>query len=286
MSEKKTRNAIIRKNMVSISGGNDSIAMLQWVIDNRSFNRSFFKGESFDAVYCNTGWSVSWWADRMLKVKKFCEDNDIKYSETHANPGFEGLVRSKCAFPHQFAKFCTFELKIKPLISWRQDNKFTVRNSRVLLGVRADESKAREGTVSLGERDGYEALYPLAYLSDDERDEYIKRTGFTVLEHRSKECHPCIFEKTKKKLKTIEEDRITLIEKLEEDVTRYVQAKRILQNNPKYFEGEVFSMFNSKHLGKKAGIREQIVWANTDKGKYNKEEEDMLCSEQVGYCGD
>jgi len=282
MDEYILLSSAIRKNMVSISGGNDSIAMLQWVIENKEF----FKGETFTAVYCNTGWSVSWWNDRMVKVKSFCEKNDIEYKETRAELGFEELVRKKCSFPNQFAKFCTFELKVKPMIQWRKDNKFTVRNSRVLLGVRADESKARKDTVSLGERDGYEALYPLAYLSNSERDSYIIKAGFAVLPHRSKECHPCIFEKTKVKLKTIEEDRIQVIENLERDLTVYVQAKRKLQKDPKYVEGEVFGMFSSKHLGKKAGIREQLVWANSPKGKYKAEEGDMLCNEQVGYCGD
>jgi 3'-phosphoadenosine 5'-phosphosulfate sulfotransferase (PAPS reductase)/FAD synthetase len=282
MTTTRKRNAIIRKNMVSISGGNDSVAMLQWVIENREF----FKGETFTAVYCNTGWSVSWWNDRMTEVKSFCEKNDIAYEETFAELGFEELVRKKCSFPHQFAKFCTFELKVKPLLQWRKDNKFTVRNSRVLIGVRADESIARKDTVSLGERDGYEAIYPLAHLSSSERDSYITKAGFDVLPHRSKECHPCIFERTKGKLRTIEKDRIQVIEDLERDLTVYLQAKRKLQKDPKYLEGEVYGMFNSKHLGKKAGIREQLVWANSPHGNYKGEEDDGLCKEQVGYCGD
>jgi len=45
------------KNIISISGGNDSIAMLQWVIENRDF----FGDEEFTALYCNTGWAISWW---------------------------------------------------------------------------------------------------------------------------------------------------------------------------------------------------------------------------------
>ena len=263
------------------------MAMLQWVIENREH----FDDEPFVAVYVNTGWAISWWAKRMVEVQAFCEANDIGYAETVAELGFEDLVRKKGIFPNRIQKYCTYELKIKPIVRWRKENKYTTRNSRVFIGVRADESKARAGTVSLGEREGYEAIYPLAYLNDEQRDEYIIRTGFDVLPTRSCECHPCIYESSKVKLRGIESDRIELIHNLELDITDFTNAKRKLQKHPKYDPNEIFGMFNSKNLGLtnsgagKGGIKDQIKWAKSPAGKYKHGQEDMFCDDQLGYCG-
>lgn len=270
------------KNIISISGGNDSIAMLQWVIENREH----FDDEPFVATYVNTGWAISWWAERMIRVKAFCEDNNISYEEISAELGFEDLVRKKGIFPNRLQKYCTTELKIKPQIKWRKDNKFTPHNSRLFIGVRADESKARSNTTSIGERDGHEAIYPLAYLNDDDRDAYIIRTGFDVLPTRSCECHPCIFESSKVALKRIEPDRVELIANLEKDMSDFTNAKRKLQKHPKHKPGEIFGMFNSRNVGEGiGGIHEQLKWAHSPRGKYAIGQEDMFCDDELGYCG-
>lgn len=271
------------KNIISISGGNDSIAMLQWIIENREH----FGDEEFTAVYVNTGWAVSWWADRIIKVERFCKDNNINFYEISAPQGFEELVRKKGIFPNRVQKYCTFELKIKPMVKWRKEMKFTTKNSRILIGVRADESKARQDTVSLGERDGYEAIYPLAYLNDEQRDALIISSGFDVLPTRSSECHPCIYEASKTALRRIEPDRVELIANLEKDISDFTNAKRKLQKHPKYKPDEVFGMFNSANIGEGlGGIKEQIKWANSAPGKYTLGQDDMFCDEQLGYCGD
>lgn len=272
----------ITKNIISISGGNDSIAMLQWVIENREH----FKGESFAAAYVNTGWAISWWADRMEKVKAFCEANDIEYHEIDPGIGFEELVREKGIFPNRLQKYCTRELKIKPQIKWRREHKFKPNNTRLFIGVRADESKARQNTVSIGEQDGYESVFPLAYLDSDQRNAYIERSGFDVLPTRSNECHPCIYETTKAAIKNIEPDRVELIAELEKDITDFTNAKRKLQRHPKYNPNEIFGMFNSRNIGTgTGGIHEQVRWANSPRGKYAPEQEEMFCEDQAGYCG-
>lgn len=273
---------MITNNIVSISGGNDSIAMLQWVIENREH----FAGEEFIAVYINTGWAISWWAERMQKVREFCESNDIRYVEIHPDLGFEDLVRKKGIFPNRIQKYCTFELKVKPSVKWRKDNKFTPKNARILIGVRREESARRADYTSLDEREGYESLAPIVYLDDAQRDELIIRSGFDVLPTRSSECHPCIYESSRKQLRRLEKDRVELIANLEKDISDYTNAKRKLQKHPKYKEGEVFGMFNSAHLGEgKGGIEEQVRWANSSKGQYVMEQEEMFCNEQDGYCG-
>lgn len=271
------------KNIISISGGNDSIAMLQWVIENRQH----FPEERFIATYINTGWAISWWADRMVKVKAFCEDNDIEYVEIKPDLGFEELVRKKGSFPNRIQKYCTFELKVKPSVKWRKEQKLTPKNTIVLTGVRADESARRSHYTSTDELDGYFMLNPIVYLDDGQRDELIVRAGFDVLPTRSCECHPCIYEASKEALRRIEPHKVELIHNLEKDISDFTNAKRKLQKHPKYKEGEIFGMFNSVNIGEgKGGIKEQIKWANSARGKYTLGQEDMFCDEQLGYCGD
>ena len=224
----------------------------------------------------------------MSVVQAFCEMNDIKYYEIAAPQGFEELVRKKGIFPNRIQKYCTDELKVKPMIKWRKKMKFTPNNARILLGVRADESKARAGTVSLGERDGHETIYPLAYLNDEQRDELIVRAGFDVLPTRSCECHPCIFESSKASLRRLEPDRVELIDNLEKDLSYFTNARRRMQRHPKHDSKEIFGMFNSRNIKiGRAGIKEQVAWANSARGKYKlaEENEDGLCEEQAGYCG-
>jgi len=270
-------------NLISISGGNDSIAMLQWVIENRDF----FEDEKFIATYINTGWAISWWAERMIKVKQFCEDNNIEYVEIKPKEGFEDLVRKKGIFPNRIQKYCTFELKVKPSVKWRKENKLTPKNTQVFTGVRADESARRSHYTSTDELDGYFMVNPIVYLNDEQRDEYINRTGFDVLPTRSCECHPCIYEASKTALRRIEPDRIELIANLEKDISDFTNAKRKLQKHPKYNPNEIFGMFNSSNIGEGlGGIKEQIKWANSARGKYVLGQEDMFCDDQLGYCGD
>ncbi len=271
-------------NLVSISGGNDSIAMLQWVIENRQH----FPEDRFVATYINTGWAVSWWAERMVKVGEFCEENDIEYVEIKPDLGFEDLVRKKGGFPNKIHKWCTQELKVKPSIKWRKENKLTPKNTILFTGVRADESIRRSKYTSTDEREGYDVINPIVYLNDEQRNELVLKTGFDVLPTRSSECHPCIYEASKTKLRNIEEDRIELIHNIELDVTDYQNARRKMQKNPKYNPDEIFTMFPSANLGGngKGGIKEQVKWANSARGKYMLGQDDMFCDEQFGYCGD
>lgn len=49
-------------NIICCSGGNDSVALIQWAYENYL--------EKVTVLYNDTGWSIDWWADRMRQVKK------------------------------------------------------------------------------------------------------------------------------------------------------------------------------------------------------------------------
>jgi hypothetical protein len=222
----------------------------------------------------------------MLKVQGFCEKNNIQYVEIQG-PGMENLIRKKGIFPNRVQKYCTEELKIKPITQWRVENKLDHKNCTMYIGVRRAESKARANTTSTAVLRGIDAVYPLAYLSDDERDELIVRAGFEVLPHRSCECSPCIFERNKKSLRRLEAERVDLIDNLEQDISYFTNAKRKLQKDPRHDENEIFGFFNSSNIKVgKTGIREQVAWANSGRGQYNPAQQELdFCDDEVGFCG-
>ena len=268
-------------NIINISGGNDSVAMLQWFVNNMKH----LEGDKFYAVYANTGWAISWWAERIKFVAEFCERNGIEFVEVTSS-GMEQLIRKKGIYPNRLQKWCTEELKIKPIAHWKKHNKFTPYNSRMILGVRAEESPKRANTIPWGEVQGFETWYPLALYTEAQRNELVKQAGFEILPHRSCECSPCIFERNKAGISRIEPERIELIANLETDLSAYTNAKRKLQKHPDYNPKDVFGFFNSNNLEiGRSGIREQVKWANTSRGQYVRGQEDVFCDTEAGYCG-
>jgi hypothetical protein len=229
---------------------------------------------------------VSWWAERIKAMCKFCTDNDIEFNEVSLPLGLADLALKYGSFPSHQMWWCTRELKIKPLVDFRLKNGFDYENSTVFIGVRADESEKRKNTTSTGEKDGFDAVYPLAYLKAKERDKLIKKTGFDILPHRSKECDPCIFEGTKKHIMSLEPEKVELINRLEIKISKAKNKKRKAKGNPKYKEGEIFGFFDNSNIGGKGGILEQRKWAFTARGKYTEEQDDLFCDENLGYCGD
>lgn len=120
------------KILVSWSGGKDSQAVLIWAVKK-------YGSDNVTAVFCDTGW-----------------EHDATYTHVRAIPmalgvelvvlkskkydGMIDLSRKKKRFPSTKARFCTEELKVKPMID------FVLSQTDHLLifqGIRADESTSR-----------------------------------------------------------------------------------------------------------------------------------------------
>ena len=122
------------KVLVAWSGGKDSQASLIWAI-----KESGFRKETIEAVFCDTGWEHE---DTYAHVKKVCEDLDVKLVvvKNKKYKNFVDLAKYKKRFPSTKARFCTEELKTKPMIDYIIDECGDVL---VIQGIRADESKNR-----------------------------------------------------------------------------------------------------------------------------------------------
>ena len=128
-----------------VSGGKDSTALLLWAC-----YESGIPLEQIRATFCNTGNEspITLAYIRML-------DTFIFPIETIYPPlGFYDLVAKKGRFPAAKVRFCTQDLKMKPLQEWllKQDSEVILHS-----GVRGAESVARS-KMAAEEFDSYYAL--------------------------------------------------------------------------------------------------------------------------------
>lgn len=252
-------------NIVFTSCGNDSVALLQWAIEN--------KLDNLVAAYSDTKWASPEWSKRVERVKAWVESNGGKFV-TIESEGFANLVRRKKAFPANGMGFCSYELKIKPAQEWLETydpEKIAVCYTgvmRIESENRKDWPEVKESSPNHG---GRKLVSPLATLSEIERNELLERAGFEVLPHRSMECSPCI-NATIKDIQQVSEQDLIKVVNLE---TEMGVGER--SGKPKY-------MFRPHRMQGAKGFKQVKEWANHGGGKYSPEQEDLFGCDS-GFCG-
>lgn len=123
------------KVIVQFSGGKDSLAALLWTIKESGFQK-----ENIEAVFCD----VKWEHEVTYKhINEVTTELGIKLI-TLRSKKYAGLVDlsiKKKRFPSTMARFCTEELKTKPMIDYILDE--CKCHVLIVQGIRADESKRR-----------------------------------------------------------------------------------------------------------------------------------------------
>lgn len=253
-------------NIVFTSCGNDSVALIQWCLNN--------KVKDLNIAYSNTKWGSDWWDERVRLVKHWVEKSGGVF-HTIESEGFEALCKRKKAFPTNGMGFCSYELKIKPAQEWLE----TIdpeKDAVCYTGVRRCESARRASWpewVEESENHGGRSLHsPLVRHDDAMRDELITQTPFPILPHRSMECFPCI-NANKADIRLLDITAIEKVERLEAEIDAL-----------KLNDGERF-MFRSKKCRGAKGIRQVVDWANSAHGKYESDQQEMFSCES-GFCGD
>lgn len=252
-------------NILFSSCGNDSVALIQWAIENNL--------PDLIVAYSNTKWSSEYWCKRVTRVKWFIENAGGQFV-TIDSEGFPNLVRRKKAFPANGMGFCTYELKIKPAMEWLEKIDPS-KKSVCYTGVMRIESEKRKNWPVILESSpnhgGRKLISPLACMTEKQRNELLKRAGFEILPHRSKECSPCI-NATINDIKHLEESDIIKVENLEIEMGTGKKSGK-----PKY-------MFRPHRVHGACGIRQVKDWANHGGGKYSPYQDDMFGCDS-GFCG-
>lgn len=257
--------------VASVSWGNDSIALVQWLHEARA-RRMFASEARVLCVYADTGWASKDWPERVERAEALARSYGF---ETHrvqrAEGGFVELARLKKGFPRNGLQFCTSELKIRPITAFLE----TVdpdKEATITVGIRREESASRaqwpEWVFESEKHGGRDAWFPLVRVLKPERDALIRQAGFEPLAHRSKECFPCI-NSNRRDLRLLDEERVAEIAALEESMG--VTSK-----------GKPRTLFRPYRHGGAVGIREVWRWAQAERGEY--ELPDAACD--AGFCGD
>jgi len=120
------------KVIIAFSGGKDSQACLIWAAKQ-------FGAKNIISVFCDTKWENPITYDHINYV---VNDLGITHMSISSNKydGFLDLAKKKKRFPSTKARFCTIELKSKPMIDYVLN---VDDNMLFIQGIRAQESHSR-----------------------------------------------------------------------------------------------------------------------------------------------
>lgn len=249
-----------RRVVLSVSGGKDSAAASLHLREI---------GIEHVRVFANTQWEH---ADTLAYIRGPLTEKLGPIIEVQALLGFADLVRKKRIFPDRTKRFCTTELKMKPIKRFIEAIDDEVLN---VVGIRADESQARAKLTEIEYSDFFDCdvWRPLLRWTLDDVIAIHKRHGLTpnplYLRGASRVgCWPCIHAR-KEEIRLVAEispERIAEIRELELETT--AGARRLAEAKGEALDWER-SMF-SAHVGRNGHrpmpIDEAVEWARTSHG--------------------
>jgi 3'-phosphoadenosine 5'-phosphosulfate sulfotransferase (PAPS reductase)/FAD synthetase len=222
---------------VSLSGGKDSAA-LALHLRERGIEASY--------VFADTGWehpsTIEYIQTELTRV--------LGPITTVANTTMRELVLKKGMFPSRTRRFCTTELKVRPLSKWAIEHEIEV----MAVGIRKAESEERAKMTEWEFSKDFDCdvWRPLLEWTEEDVIQIHKRHGLApnplYLQGLSRVgCWPCIFAR-KAEVAMLDEARIAEIRELEElvgdgAVERAVRDGKTLKEagliRPTFFQGRI-----------------------------------------------
>ena len=248
--------------VVSVSGGKDSTAT--WLRLRES-------GIECRAVFADTGWEAPETYAYLDTLRSLVGPIDVVRSELG---GMLDIARKKAGFPTRLGRWCTEELKVKPLWAYHERIQTeTGRDTVSVVGIRADESetRAKMPVFEHSEAWGGYVWRPSLNLTVAEVIETHHRHGVPLNPlylrgHSRVGCRICIFE-TKESLRLIADkapETIDLVDAAELEFT----AERARRNasGEGDFKHPRATFFMPQRPGEILPIRDAVTWSRTDRG--------------------
>jgi len=132
------------KNIITFSGGKDSLATIIWAKNNLP---------DFEVVFCDTGWESEQTYQHIKQIEEWIGKKFTFLTNKKYPAGFIDLCIINKRIPSRYVRFCTVELKVEPMIDY-----ILSLNSDVTIvqGVRAEESVSR---ANMKENEEYFKFY-------------------------------------------------------------------------------------------------------------------------------
>lgn len=248
--------------VASVSGGKDSAAMCLWLQE---------QGIEHVRVFADTGWEAAETYEylRGPLTEKLGLIHEVGYPG-----GMRAVIAKKAMFPSRLKRYCTEELKIKPLAAFHaqlaEEHGVQTINA---VGLRAAESKAR---ARLSEWEWSDALdcevwRPLIRWTEQDVIDVHARNGLApnplYLRGASRVgCWPCIFAR-KKEVAFIADrspERIDEIRQLETDLSA-AAAKRYAESGSDKNPARSFFATHER-VGQVIPIDQVVRWSRTAHG--------------------
>ena len=172
------------KHIICFSGGKDSTALVLWAIDNLP---------EFDTVFCDTKWEHEITYAYIEEINQKLLGGKLI---TITSEGMESLVVRKGRVPSAKARFCTENLKLKPMIKWLE----TIEDEKTIYqGIRAQESQSRSNMKPHEWNDDYDAWIdrPLLHWTHEQvfvlmKEKNVEPNPLYFMGARRVGCFPCV----------------------------------------------------------------------------------------------
>lgn len=246
--------------IVSMSGGKDSTACALALRE---------AGVSFRMVFADTGWEAPETYKHLDDLRSILGPIDV----VGVVGGMVAKVKSRAAFPSRMQRWCTRELKIKPLREYHEDVERTGIETVCVVGIRAEESKSRAKMLAWEDDEMWGGWMWRPLLSWSVEDVLAIHHRHSVPIHplylRGHDrvgCFPCIFA-SKEEIRLTSEHapwRIDEIRTLERNVSLERQQRN--KERPDKYTQPTSTFFNSRSPGEFYPIDKAVEWSRTLRG--------------------
>ena len=262
--------------VASVSGGKDSAAMCLWLQE---------QGIEHRRVFADTGWEhpLTYEYLRGPLTKALGPIDEVR----NTKGGMEDFVlRHKQVFPSRVMRFCTQELKVRPLVAYVSGVQDEAGEVVSAVGIRAAESEARSKMPEWEWGDDFDCdvWRPLLRWTEQEVIDIHHRHGLApnplYLKGATRVgCWPCIFARKAeiKLLADISPERIDRIRELEAEVAKAQNARAAAKGEVRARPHSTFFYGRSADSNGQTGIDDAVAWARTGKGgrQYDLIEQDQ-----------
>lgn len=272
-----------------MSGGKDSAALSLYLHE---------LGIEHDRVHLLTGWDSPLTLD-YLRGPLAAKLGPI--TELRGDLLMPDLIRKKGMFPSRVARYCTQELKLKPLARYLRGLMDGGADVVSAVGIRAAESAAR---AAMPEREWSDALdcevwRPLLKWTEQDVVDIHRRHGLPpnplyLLGAQRVGCWPCVMSRKAEIRLVAEQDpeRMDEIRELERDLTLQLRERCVESGEPQRWPELTF--FQGPNAGaRKDGqtwpIDKVVAWSRTRRGREEDRQQELFAGSEGcmrwGLCG-